>query len=74
MLSSNVQEILSLQGEHVIELHAALVQDTDTDQTANQGIAFEKTLGVFLVQGEQLTGSTTDLRKGLGNIKSRVRI
>jgi len=63
-LEPSFQEIFVLQGEHVIELHAAFVQDTDTNQTANQGVAFEEALGVFLVQGEKLTGSTTDLREG----------
>lgn len=54
-LETALKEILDLQGQDVIELHAALVEDTDTDETANQGIAFEETLGVLLVEGEQLT-------------------
>lgn len=54
-LQAALQEILNLQGEHVIELHAGLVEDTDTDETANQGIAFEKSLGVLLVEGKKLT-------------------
>jgi hypothetical protein len=54
-LQTALQEILNLQGQDVIELHAGLVEHTDTDQTANQGIAFEQTLGVLLVEGEQLT-------------------
>jgi hypothetical protein len=60
-LEAALQEILNLQGKDVIELHAGLVEDTDTDQTANQGVALEETLGVLLVESEQLTGSTTDL-------------
>lgn len=54
-LKATLQEILDLQGEHVIELHARLIEDTDTDETANEGIAFEKTLGVLLVEGQKLT-------------------
>ncbi|KAH9824561.1 40S ribosomal protein S9-B [Teratosphaeria destructans] len=54
-LETALQEILDLQGKHVIELHAGLVEHTDTDQTADEGIAFEETLGVLLVEGEQLT-------------------
>lgn len=54
-LQAALQEILNLQGQHVIELHAGLVEHTDTDETANQGIAFEKTLGVLLVEGKKLT-------------------
>ena len=54
-LQAALQEILDLEGKHVIELHAGLVEDTDTDQTANEGIAFEKTLGVLLVESKKLT-------------------
>lgn len=54
-LEAALQEILNLQGQDVIELHAGLVEDTDTDETANQGISFEKSLGVLLIESEQLT-------------------
>lgn len=54
-LQAALQEILDLQGQDVIELHAGLVEHTDTDQTANEGIAFEETLGVLLVEGKKLT-------------------
>lgn len=54
-LQAALQEILNLQGQDVIELHARLVEDTDTDKTSNQGIAFEKSLGVLLVEGKKLT-------------------
>jgi hypothetical protein len=56
-LETALQEILDLQGQDVIELHAGLVKDTDTDQTANEGVSFEETLGVLLVHGEELTAS-----------------
>lgn len=55
-LQTALKEILNAQGKDVIELHARLVEHTDTHETANQGIAFEQTLGVLLVEGEQLTG------------------
>lgn len=54
-LEAALEEVLSLEGQDVIELHAGLVEHTDTDQAANEGIAFEETLGVLLVEGEQLT-------------------
>lgn len=54
-LEAALQEILNLQGQDVIELHAGLVEDTDTHETANQGVTFEETLGVLLVEGKQLT-------------------
>lgn len=54
-LKAALQEILSLQGKHIIELHARLVQHTNADEAANEGIAFEETLGVLLVERKKLT-------------------
>lgn len=54
-LEAALQEILNLKGKHVIELHAGLVEHTDTDETANERITFEETLGVLLVESEKLT-------------------
>lgn len=54
-LQTTLQEILNLQGQHVIELHAGFVENTNTDETANEGISFEESLGVLLLEGEQLT-------------------
>ena len=54
-LQPTLQEILDLERQHVIELHAGLVEHTDTDETANQGVTLEETLGVLLVEREQLT-------------------
>lgn len=60
-LEAALKEILDLQGQDVIELHARLIEDTDADKTSNEGIAFEETLRVLLVEGKKLTGSTTNL-------------
>lgn len=54
-LETTLEEILNLEGQDVIQLHARLVEDTDTHQTANEGIAFKETLGVLLVEGQELT-------------------
>jgi hypothetical protein len=54
-LQTALQEILNLQGQHVIELHTGLVEDTNTHETANEGVTFEEALRVLLVEGEQLT-------------------
>lgn len=54
-LETALKEILDLQGQDVIELHAGLIEHTDTDETTNQGVSLEQTLGVLLVEGEQLT-------------------
>lgn len=56
-LQTTLQEVLGAEGQDVIELHAGLVEHTDTDQTANQGIAFEETLRVPVVEREELTVS-----------------
>jgi hypothetical protein len=49
-LQTTLQEILNLQD--VIELHAGLVQDTNSHETANEGVTFEESLGVLLVEGK----------------------
>lgn len=54
-LEAALQEVLDLEGEHVIELHAGLVEHADADETSNEGVAFEETLGVLFVEGEKLT-------------------
>lgn len=66
-LKPPLQEILNLQSQHVIETHAALVEHTDTDQSANKGVTLEKTLGVLGIELEKLTSGTTDFREDEGN-------
>jgi hypothetical protein len=60
-LETALKEILDVEGQDVIELHAGLIEHTDADQTANQGVTFEQTLGVLLVEGEQLTNKSAGL-------------
>ena len=40
-LQPALQEILDLEGEHVVETHLGLVQHTNTHKPTNQCIAFE---------------------------------
>jgi hypothetical protein len=54
-LQAAFKEIFDLEGEHVIELHAGFVEHTNTDETSNEGVAFEKTLGIFFIECEKLT-------------------
>lgn len=63
-LEAALKEILDLEGKDVIELHSGLVKDTDADETANESIALEETLGVLLVKSKELTSSTTNLGEG----------
>jgi hypothetical protein len=60
-LETTLQEVLDLQSQHVIQLHARFVKDTDTDETANECVSFEESLGVLLVESEKLTGSVSVL-------------
>lgn len=60
-LEATFQEILDLQGKHVIETHPSLVEHTNAHEPANEGIAFKETLWVLIIEFEQLTRSTTDL-------------
>ena len=62
-LEATLQEILDLEGQHVIETHARLVEHTDADETANEGVTLEETLGILVIELEQLTGSTTNFGK-----------
>lgn len=57
-LKAALQEIFELQGKDVIQLHARLVEHTNANETSNEGIAFEETFGVLLVESKQLTEST----------------
>ena len=54
-LQPSLQEVLDLEGEHVIELHAGLIKHTDTDKTTNEGIAFEETLRILFFHSQELT-------------------
>ena len=60
-LQTTLEEVLGAESQDVIELHARLIEHTDAHETANQRIAFEETLGVLLVESEELTGSFISL-------------
>ena len=62
-LETTLQEVLNLEGQHVIETHARLVEDTDTDETADKGVTLEQPLGVFWIELKKFTGSTTNFGK-----------
>lgn len=61
-LQPPLQEILSLQGEHIIEPHTGVVKHTNSDQSSDQGVTLEESLGVLVVELEELSGSTSDLK------------
>ena len=45
-LEPALQEVLDLETEHIIELHAALVQHSDTDQTTQKCISWMKKISL----------------------------
>lgn len=51
-LQPTIQEVLGGQSKHVIQLCVLLVQDTRTNQTAQQGIAFEDTTRILLPKSD----------------------
>jgi hypothetical protein len=59
-LQATFQEIFNLEGEHVIESHACLVEHTNPHKTPDECIAFEQTLRVLVVELEQFTSRTAD--------------
>jgi len=62
-LKPPLQEILNFQSQHIIETHAALIKHTDADQSSDESVSFEETLGIFIVKLEKLTSGTTNFRK-----------
>ena len=54
-LQASLQEILNLERQDVIELHAGFIEHTDTNETSNEGIAFKETLRVLFIEGEEFT-------------------
>ena len=66
-LETTLQEVLDLEGEHVIETHAVLVEHADAHETANKGVTLKQALGVLVVELEKLTRRTTDLGQNQRN-------
>ena len=54
-LQPTLQEILDLQGKHVIQFHTGLVQHADAHKAADERIALEEALWVFFIEGQELT-------------------
>lgn len=67
-LKSAFQEIFHLQRQYVIELHARLIEYSHANESTDEGIAFEKAFGFFLVEREKLTAKRSALVLGLCEI------
>ena len=66
-LETTLQEVLNLEGQHVIETHTGLVEHTNANETTNEGVTLEQTLGVLGIELQELTSSTTNLGQGETN-------
>jgi hypothetical protein len=66
-LQPPLQEIFNLQCQHVIEPHPRFIQHTNTHEPTDECVTLEETLGIFVVELEELTGSTTDFGQDQGN-------
>ena len=62
-LESSLEEVLSLQGEDVVELHLVLGQDAGSHQATQQSISLKQSSWILLIQGEQLSSCSSDLCK-----------
>jgi hypothetical protein len=66
-LQPPLQEIFNLQRQHVIEPHPRLIQHTNAHEPTDECVTLEETFGVFVVELEKLTGSTTNFGQDQGN-------
>lgn len=60
-LETSLKEVFGLQVKDEIKLHLVFVEDAVPDKTSEECVAFEETLRVLLVEGQQLTGSLSHL-------------
>merc|ERR1739842_18669 len=60
-LKPSLQEVLNLETEHEIELHASFIEDPDTDETPEQSVSLEQAAGILLFKRQQLSGSGANL-------------
>merc|ERR1719391_244402 len=63
-LETALKEILDAETQNVIEFHFRLVQYSDTHQTTQEGVTFEESSRVLLLEREQDTSGFTDLGEG----------
>lgn len=64
-LQPSLQEVLHPQAQHVVELHARLVQHSYAHQPPQQSVSLEETARVLLLERQQLSGGRSDLGEGV---------
>jgi hypothetical protein len=55
-LQSPFQEIFDFESKYVIQFHAGFVEDTNSNETTDQGVSFEKTTRVSFCRTKLMTG------------------
>jgi len=63
-LESTLEEVLDLEPEHVIELVLGLLEHAQAMEAAHDGVSFEQSSGVLLVEGQKVTRSFTNFGDG----------
>jgi len=63
-LEPALKEIFDAETQNVIEFHFGLVQYSDTHQTTQEGVTFEESSRVLLLEREQDTSGFPDLGEG----------
>jgi len=66
-LQTSLQKVLNLEGKDEIELVLLLGENSVTVESSQESGSIEKSLGIGLIHGEQLSGGSTDVRYGLLN-------
>jgi hypothetical protein len=62
-LEAALEEVVDLQREDVVEGGLALAEHAHANAAAEDGVTLEDTLGVLLVESEELTSSRTEARE-----------
>ena len=63
-LQPPLQEVLDLEGQDVIQPHPGVIKHSDPHESSNQGVTLEETLGVLVVELQELSGGSSDLGEG----------
>ena len=63
-LKATFQEILNFKTQDVIKLHVTFVEDTNSNETAQQRVALKQPPGVGVFQSEKVTSGLADLGEG----------
>ena len=63
-LESSFHELVNGQTEDVIELSLVLLQQTELDNSSNESVTLEDSLGIVVLKSEKLSGSLSKFGKG----------